>query len=99
MIDKIKEASKLMTELDQEYSIIAVANNYVQVYEIEKFISIANGKESISVKEKMDSDFPYEATFKKDNITFLIVLTESEYDFLTDPSKNEQPTQIKNPLV
>lgn len=84
MINLINTYVEMQKKLNEEHGIIGVSTGYnmptVQVYKLDKFLEHGEGYEFTVRKREGDYDYPYETIFTRNNITFLIVLDQEEYE-------------------
>lgn len=84
MINLINAYVELQKKVNEEYGIIGVMNHngmpMVQVHKLDKFLEHGKGCEAFVHEREGDPEYPYEASFTKNNIVFLIVLDQSEYE-------------------
>lgn len=78
MFDKINEIMKLQDEASEEYGIISVQEEYIQIYGLESFMNIAEPNE-IKLTNRDDSEFNYELNYTEEGMKFIVVLDDDEY--------------------
>lgn len=83
MIDLINKCVEIQKKLEEEHGIIGVSSRLampsVHLYVIDKFIEIATDCK-ITVADTDDQSLPYKATFIKNNIEFMMFLSEEDFE-------------------